>query len=1279
MNNLKEFTHLYPVQKTLRFELKPIGKTREWIETNGLLKSDEHRAESYKIVKKIIDFYHKHFIELSLRNLQYKDTIAIEKDLNEYKSLIGKTDPTLKKKLEKVQDSLRKVIANLFDTKRLFGKELIKEDLMMFLYECEKDGVVLPEDLTIDECKSIIGEFTEFTTYFSGFNENRKNMYSNESKSTAIAYRLIHENLPKFIANMSCWEKIKETLGENLSEVEKSMSRELNGKSLSEYFENISSYLDCLTQSGITKYNTLIGGRSEGNVKIKGVNECINLYNQKVDRKSRLPKMTELYKMILSDRVTLSWLSDKFENDNQLLESVRKVYDEIHSTIFEGSSEAISLKELISNISDYDTNGIYIKNDTTITNVLTQSYGEWSILNRGMMSAYDKANPVTDKKKQKKHEENRAKWIKSFESFSIDDVCHYVGSNEIIAWYKNLWSKEGKTAFEYVEYTYNQVKDLLNTAYKGNLKEDSDSIKLLKVFLDSLKNLQRLAATLKGNGDETGRDNRFYAEWDRLVDTLDQVTPLYNMVRNYVTQKAYSEEKFKLNFENGGNFLNGWVDSKTEKSDNGTQYGGYLFRKKNSIGEYDYFLGISADKKLFREKSVNDNEDCYERLNYYQLKGQTFYGNAYVGDYQQDKDQWKNTIRCFLEKNESNEIMDDSPFKTLKKIKTKPELYEKLLKDYEYIKASDNLKNNIKKTLSLLARVPQAKELSKIVDLDIIELQEEIDNISSKKIFSYFPVPTTDIDSAMNTENKKLYLFKITNKDLSFAENFEKGIRKKDNRGLDNLHTMYFKSLMQEGQTSIDIGTAEIFFRRKSITYDDSHLEHGFHYDTLNKKFNYPIYKDRRYSMDKFLFHLSINLNYSAQKTSSTDLNNKVREFIKNNGVEHIIGIDRGERHLLYLSLIDLKGNIKEQFTLNSIENEKKTTNYHNLLDKKEVNRDEARKNWKTIEGIKDLKEGYLSQVVHIISKMMVEYNAIVVLEDLNSGFMRGRQKVEKQVYQKFEKILIDKLNYLVDKKQPVDKTLGVLNALQLTSNFDSFQNLGKQKQSGFLFYVPAALTSKIDPVTGFANYISTKYINKEKTKELLKNFKDIRYNKTKDYFEFEIEEYSKFNPKATGRQQWTICSYGERIETFRNPEKNNENNKQINPTQELKNLFVSCNIDYNKDLFKQILNVDKASFYEEILHLLKLILQMRNSITKTERDFIISPVADANGRFYNSEDKIENLPIDADANGAYNIARKGLWIVKQIQQAEDVSNVSLAMKNEEWMNFAQQKPYLND
>ena len=42
--NYSEFTGLYPLSKTLRFELKPIGKTKENIEKNGILERDNERA-----------------------------------------------------------------------------------------------------------------------------------------------------------------------------------------------------------------------------------------------------------------------------------------------------------------------------------------------------------------------------------------------------------------------------------------------------------------------------------------------------------------------------------------------------------------------------------------------------------------------------------------------------------------------------------------------------------------------------------------------------------------------------------------------------------------------------------------------------------------------------------------------------------------------------------------------------------------------------------------------------------------------------------------------------------------------------------------------------------------------------------------------------------------------------------------------------------------------------------------------------------------------------------
>ena len=103
---MKRFTNLYQLSKTLRFELKPVGKTKENIEKNGILGRDNKRAIAYKVVKKVIDEYHKAFIERRLEDF----TLDYEK-LEEYNCLyhISNSDESNRNdRLKTVQDDLRK-------------------------------------------------------------------------------------------------------------------------------------------------------------------------------------------------------------------------------------------------------------------------------------------------------------------------------------------------------------------------------------------------------------------------------------------------------------------------------------------------------------------------------------------------------------------------------------------------------------------------------------------------------------------------------------------------------------------------------------------------------------------------------------------------------------------------------------------------------------------------------------------------------------------------------------------------------------------------------------------------------------------------------------------------------------------------------------------------------------------------------------------------------------------------------------------------------------------
>lgn len=350
------------------------------------------------------------------------------------------------------------------------------------------------------------------------------------------------------------------------------------------------------------------------------------------------------------------------------------------------------------------------------------------------------------------------------------------------------------------------------------------------------------------------------------------------------------------------------------------------------------------------------------------------------------------------------------------------------------------------------------------------------------------------------------------------------------------------------------------------------------------------------------------------------------------------------------------------------------------MLTEREGENKEARRNWKKIANIKDLKRGYLSQVVHIISKMMVEYNAIVVLEDLNPGFIRGRQKIERNVYEQFERMLIDKLNFYVDKHKDANETGGLLHALQLTSEFKNFKK--SEHQNGCLFYIPAWNTSKIDPATGFVNLFDTRYTNAEKALEFFRKFDAIRYNEEKDWFEFEFD-YDEFTQKAHGtRTRWTLCTHGKRLRSFRNPAKQyNWDSEVVALTDEFKRILGEAGIDIHENLKDAIRNLEgkRRKYLEPLMQFMKLLLQLRNSRKNPEEDYILSPVADENGVFYDSRSCGDTLPKNADANGAYNIARKGLMLIRQIKEAKELGKVKYDISNKAWLNFAQQKPYKNE
>lgn len=1240
MESMKDLTGQYSLSKTLRFELKPIGKTLEHIEQKGLLTQDEQRAEEYELMKGIIDRYHKAFITMCLRNCKIKVNNTDDEldSLEEYSSLLSKSkrDADDEDKLEKIKENLRKQIVNAFKSGNTYGdlfkKELIKNHL--------------PDFVTDEEEKQVVEHFCNFTTYFTGFHDNRKNMYSDEAKSTAIAYRLIHENFPRFFDNLRSFAKISESeVANRFPEIESAFSLYLNVEHIADMF-HVDYFPVVLTQEQIDVYNNIIGGKTEEDgTKIQGINEYINLYNQH-HPDVKLPFLKPLYKMILSDKVALSWLPEEFENDEEMLTAINDFYKSVQPVIFGDDENCI--RHLLTNIAEYNTDHIYISNDLGLTGISQQLFDQYSIFEDAIKDELRRNVKQTPKEKRNPEllEERIKNLFKKEKSFSIsylDSLIKDKGEDTIESYYAKLgaFDRDGKQTVNLltqIEMAYIAAKEVLDGKY-DNINQSEEATKYIKDLLDAFKSLQHYIKPLLGSGEEAEKDNVFSSQLLNVWEALDVLTPLYNKVRNWLTRKPYSTKKIKLNFENA-QLLGGWDMNKE------ADYASVLLRKNNQ-----YYLAI-MDKKhnhAFDIETLPSDGACFEKIDYKLLPGAN-----------------KMLPKVFFSKSRINEFAPSTDIQIAYRQETHKKGKNFNLADCHRL--IDFFKQSIAKHEDWSKFPFHFSDTSTYEDISGFyrEVEQQGYTIGFRKISESYIYRLVD--------EGKLYLFQIWNKDFSDYS-----------KGTPNMHTLYWKALFDKANLADVVyklnGQAEVFYRKRSLQKENTTVHKALqpikNKNTQNEKststFDYDIVKDRRYTVDKFHFHVPITINFKS--SGRPNINEHVLDIIRHHGIEHVIGIDRGERHLLYLSLIDLKGRIIKQMTLNEIKQQtggNYGTNYKELLAAREGDRAEARRNWKKIENIKDLKAGYLSQVVHVIAQMMVEYNAIVVLEDLNMGFMRGRQKIERSVYEQFEHMLIDKLNFYVDKKKEACAPGGLLHGLQLANKFESFNKLGKQ--SGCLFYVPAWNTSKIDPVTGFVNMLDARYESVESSRRFFSRFDVIRYNEEKNWFEFTFD-YNNFHAKLDGtKTQWTLCTYGSRIKTFRNPAKLNQwDNEEVVLTDEFKKVFVNAGINIHGNLKEAICSLAKREHLEPLMHLMKLLLQLRNSKTNSEVDYMLSPVAE-NGVFYDSRSCNGNLPIDADANGAYNIARKGLWVLRQIQDSKPGDKLNLALSNKEWLRFVQEK-----
>ena len=1250
--SFSQFIGLYPVSKTLRFELKPIGKTLENVQNKGIIEQDEAKSLKYVEAKQIIDQYHKYFIGEALEGVNL-DWNPLQKAFEDY--LTNRNAPA-KKNLEKTQESFRKEIAKKLSEHKHFKELTAATPKELF----EK---ILPEHNGKQEA---IEAFAKFSTYFKGFQENRENIYSSDAISTGVPFRIVHDNFPKFLSSIQVFQNIKENCPCVLDDAEKELQELLKSQKLIDVF-NINYFNNVISQDGIDFFNQVIGGYTTPNgTKVRGMNEFANLYRQQnpeFAKKHIATKMIPLYKQILSDRESMSFVLESFNKDTDVQDGVKEFFE--HHLLrcnMDGNEINVLEKigELILGLKNYDSLNKFFVSRDSLSSISQKLFDNWNTLNNYLFNYWENKIGSVEKASNKKRIDAKLKE----DYFSIEELNEVLKFNESDANICDFWTDYTSQANSVLSGEIKKnYEEFLAADYSNKaLRENEADVQKLKDFLDAIVNILHLVKPLMMDSDQG--EPSFYNELNPLYDQLSSIIPLYNKTRNYITQKiSDSTKKFKLNFENP-TLADGWDQNKEEANTS-------IILKKNE----KFYLGImnAKDKPKIGLYKVKPEEPHYDKMVYKLLPGpnkmlpKVFFSAKGKEIYKPSK-----------------EIQDGYAAGKHKKGDSFDKQFCHHLIDFfkEGISNHPDWKNfNFK-----------FSETSSYEDISAF--YNEVSDQGYK--LSFFPIPDSQIDTWVN--EGKLFLFQIYNKDFAPGA-----------KGKPNLHTLYWKATFSlENLKDIVFklnGEAELFYRRSSIKKPYSHkigekmvnriTKDGrpipdaifgelFRYFNNSSKTSlsdeakkyldfvtvkdvkHEIIKDKRYTEDKFEFHVPITINFKADD-GSRYINDQVKDFLKNNSDVNIIGIDRGERNLIYMTLINQKGEILAQKSFNLVGN----TNYHEKLSIREQERDAARRSWQSIGKIKELKEGYLSLVIHEIAKTMIENNAIIVLEDLNFGFKRGRFCVEKQVYQKFEKMLIDKLNYLVFKDCADSEYGGILKGYQLTQKFTSFKDIGKQ--NGFLFYVPAAYTSKIDPTTGFVNLFNFRDLtNAEKKKDFLTTLDDITFNSETNSFAFTFD-YSKFKVFQTDYQKiWTVFTNGERIVYDRESKKHNI----IEPTtiiqEALEKQGIQCVDQLNvlAEIEKIEPTRENARLFDSICYAFEKTLQMRNSNSETGDDYILSPVKNKNGVFFNSNEAGDKLPKDADANGAFHIALKGLFLLQHISETDE----KLKIPHEKWFEFVQSR-----
>ena len=687
MNNIDNFTNLYSLSKTLRFELKPNGKTAEtfkqWFkelkntdlvvkEDNNLFVKDQKIKDAYLVIKPIMDKLHEKFIEKAL--IDGANNIDFSEYFKAYQNKAVKDDmeKELRKAIGKAFQVAGKYYVQEISKAQKDGKEIkTKKDK---LYECLTDAKVLnylivnvkefakESGLGENELREQLEQFKGFWGYSTGYNQNRENYYEYEKDaSTSVATRIVHENLPTFCDNILRFEKRKdEYLGiyqylknnNRETKINNSTGEEVETEAISENVFQIGHFNECLAQSQIEEYNRIIGN----------YNSLINLYNQARRGEKEFKKIDEfetLYKQIgcgkkkslfaalIKDKDCELTADEKKMEGILTVEQLLKKAKEIGDKFFNENGDETEINTVpafIKFLQECDNwDGIYMSS-AAVNKISNRYFANWHSIKDKLKEDNANACITYDKNREEPIKLRDAVELSGLFAVSDTEQSEHFFKESLFSEYRDVLDKRlspSKNLINLLCFDIEQnIKAFLKQSddivalekYKdGNNQADEEdqTIKQIKDWFDAATDAMRIVryfAVRKSKMKGNIPNVSMEQALSNLLYSDDaQWFKWYDLVRNYLTKKPQDDAKEnKLKLNFGtSSLLGGWSDGQ-EKTKAAT-----LLKYDNEL-----YLCILKTKNIF--DTSKDNNPIYttqsnaNRLILRNLKFKTLAGKGFL-------------------------------------------------------------------------------------------------------------------------------------------------------------------------------------------------------------------------------------------------------------------------------------------------------------------------------------------------------------------------------------------------------------------------------------------------------------------------------------------------------------------------------------------------------------------------------------------------------------------------------------------------------------------------